>query len=283
MNPRAAMFKKHDWAFTLLELLVTIAVIGILAALLLPAFSKARQRAQAAQCLNNLRQLMVAWSVYADDFRDYTPSPKAETDGRVVWFAGYEDYLGHDPNDLNPNNPFNWDVTNVYNNCLWTYAKNAALYRCPADQRQCTVGSGSFPVLRSLSMNGAFCSSSNVNRFLDNSGGNFRFFKRKTDVSKPGNTFVFVEESPAGINDDLFAVDCGSALAAGDEKIVDFPAVYHGGHATAFAFADTHAEMHRWLGAAILKCPAPPVAWAEFPAGDSQTDVDWLVQNTSSQ
>jgi prepilin-type N-terminal cleavage/methylation domain-containing protein len=277
------MFTNEKRAFTLLELLVTIAVLAILAALLLPALSMGRQRAQSAQCLNNLRQLGVAWSAYADDFRDYTPSPKTETDGRVIWFAGYEDYLGNNPNDLNPGNPFNWNVTNVYNNCLWNYAKNAAIYRCPADQRQCVVSSASFPVLRSLSMNGAFCSSSNLNRFLNSSGGNFHFFSKKADISQPANTFVFVEESPAGINDDLFAVDCGSTLTAGDEKIVDFPAVFHGGHSTAFAFADSHVEMHRWLGTTILSCPRPPMPLAEYPAGNSQADVDWLVQNTSSQ
>jgi prepilin-type N-terminal cleavage/methylation domain-containing protein/prepilin-type processing-associated H-X9-DG protein len=266
--------------FTLVEMLVVVAISGLLAALLLPTLSKARGRAEAMACLNNTRQLGLAWQLYADDHEG---------------FLAYN--LGMDGSSFRTNlnwvnNVMTWDLSSDNTNIatltdasLGSYAGNAPrIYHCPSDRSLSTLqrAAGWEWRLRSYSMNAmvgnaGIISASGANT---NNPGYKQFFKT-TQIPRPAEIFVFLDEHPDSIDDGYFLNKDRSPTYGTGDQWTDLPASYHD-NSTSFSFADGHAALHHWKEVNTIR-PAQPDA-AELPIAipaSASVDFDWMLEHMS--
>ncbi|MGH7980452.1 MAG: prepilin-type N-terminal cleavage/methylation domain-containing protein [Limisphaerales bacterium] len=283
--------KERSAGFTLIELLVVIAIIAILAAMLLPALTAAKVRAQAAACMSNQKQMGLAWIMYSGDFNDRlainSDSGVANTiffphnSANVSWVTGRLDWT-----TAQQNTNILYLINDKYSLLGGYLGRSYKVFECPAANFVSSVqrAKGWDHRSRSCVMNGALGDGDKYGQPSKPFGwSQWYVAKKSTDLHTPGpsDVWVFSDEHPDSIDDGLL-YDANYPVTI----FTELPGNQHGG-ACGMAFADGHAEIHKWKGPVMAAHatvrylgPVDLDVTQQVPCSTTDPDMLYLSQHT---
>jgi prepilin-type N-terminal cleavage/methylation domain-containing protein/prepilin-type processing-associated H-X9-DG protein len=260
-------------AFTLIELLVVIAIIAILAAMLLPALSKAKLKAQGIASMANLKQHGLADNMFRNDNDDRFLSSMGSTPTTPAWCEGS---VVAAPDAVNE------DI--IRNSPTFPYLSSVKVFRCPADQSGLLYQGQIRLRNRSYSMNGGIGPASAYHS-VNIGNGTYRQVIKGSDIGSPGPSavFIYADEHENSINDSHFYMFKNMSSYTG-EKWLDAPSGRHG-NSTGFQFIDGHAEIHKWLDSDVRSVRisagiVAPNTHSTFLAVPGPRDHAWVTNHT---
>ncbi len=274
-NPRTTAAPRRFAAFTLIELLVVIAIIAILAALLLPALAKAKQKAFGISCMNNGKQLGLAYILYAGDNNDLALSSHTVPGAMAPeWVGGAIDSV-----------PDAIDEDLLKAAPIYPFLKSVKVFKCPSDKSAFPYRGQTLPRTRSYTLNGflgaiwpGHASGAAANQGL------YKNAIKLTDITAPGpsSVFSFVDEHENSINDSHFVPFANLATWSG-QGWLDCPSGRHG-NATGMSFADGHSEIHKWVDSDVtaVKFVAGVPAPQSFPSASGIRDWSWCTNHVAA-
>jgi prepilin-type N-terminal cleavage/methylation domain-containing protein/prepilin-type processing-associated H-X9-DG protein len=227
--------------FTLVELLVVIAVLAVLVSMLLPALGKTKAKGRQIACSSNYRQLQLGWHLYVEDENGHLPSNATligntrdqYTSPLGSWVTGCA-----------------WTDTTVSNleaGLLFKYSQSFRLYKCPSDLST-VKDQGQVPRGRSVAMN----------MYLNDVSDASQAWQIFPQITTPAKVFVFIDEHENSIENSRFCV-----AQPGTWKWLDFPATRHYGGGV-LSFADGHVELWKWKESSTLLIGKMP-PWIQGP------------------
>ena len=262
MNPdRDKLRQASEWeGFTLIELLVVITIIAILASLLLPALSRAKEKAQAVLCFNNIKQLQLGWIMYVGDNNDWlVPNNPAWTGNAYgplpSWARGDVRYGQNDGTNID---------NLIRNGVLGPYLKTHRIFKCPSDRSQTKLADGkSYPRVRSYAMNGFMAT-----KYLYNPQYPDATLLKLSDLAKARRKEFIVFSD---MHEDYLDV-CNLILDGdiGSTTWINLPASRHDARGV-LSYTDGHAELHRWRDRLTLQ----PVKGGYQRQLDCTGSADW--------